>query len=262
MAYRYTDPLDAESQQPSGRAQAPPYQASVTPAPEGPRYGAAPAGPTPRRNTPFQAARDFGPARAGAGEAQHGDPYNTQMGAGYGDDMGMEPLSNNYSRSASGGAVYDPYAPDQQAAEPQQQYYVGGGHSHEPNYGAGASFYPAAPAPEHHHTPYDQNDPGADPFQEDLDTPLLAIPHDDSHRSNLRGARPDFASGYPAAPSGVYGMPGSYRDGSDGSGNGRDADAESMVRYGKIPQRQPRRYKTVKRASPLLRCEELTGRQA
>lgn len=35
--------------------------------------------------------------------------------------------------------------------------------------------------------------------------------------------------------------------GAQGAGYGADDDGQSVVRYGRIPQRQPRRYKTVKR---------------
>lgn len=48
-----------------------------------------------------------------------------------------------------------------------------------------------------------------------------------------------------------------------GGGVGHGGEEETMVRYGKIPQRQPRRYKTVKRRSSQdclhYSTSELTG---
>ena len=70
-------------------------------------------------------------------------------------------------------------------------------------------------------------DPPVDPFRGDDEEPGIPLLHRNDGMS-AGGFNPNVV-------------------GFEGAGIG-DEEGESLVRYGKIPQRQPRRYKTVKRA--------------
>ncbi|ORY77216.1 glycosyltransferase family 2 protein [Leucosporidium creatinivorum] len=105
------------------------------------------------------------------------------------------------------------------------------------------SFVSAAPS---HSNPFDQGHPLAHPGQDDDDdgaAPLLSPNGGGGH-----GGHPRWSSSGGGGGAGGFG--GGFDPhvvGPQGAGYGGDDDGQSVVRYGRIPQRQPRRYKTVKR---------------
>lgn len=153
-----------------------------------------------------------------------------------------------------------PYAPQQ--AFDQQQGARGAYYDDAQNQ---AQHYPPHGASQHVQDPFEDNTPllrtnylppslpsqqqyfydQQNPYPYDPNTPY--DPNQTPYDPNQNSYNPPQASGggYDQGLGGGYGMggvPGGYVG---------DDDAQSMVRYGRIPQRQPRRYKTVKRSSPL-----------
>lgn len=202
-----------------------------------PSYGAPtpPPGPHPRRTVASP------PPAQQPSYGQMPGPYGPPPGVGVGDYVHQD---------------------ERQTGDAGQPYYGGNMHN-MPDAGRRLpSSHSLSPHPQAQQQPYydvhgapnfpqatplgDLHEPGQDPFQEDLDTPLLHQTYahtgqaplgnrweqeqdrrqDERHYQDNAGER-----GYDAGGTG-------YTDGRD--------DA-SMVRYGRIPQRQPRRYKTVKR---------------
>jgi chitin synthase len=98
---------------------------------------------------------------------------------------------------------------------------------------------------------------GHDPFREQGDEedepelPLLssggAMGYD-TYAGGAGGMEDRYGGGYGGYAAQGH-VPGAYEGGSEGYEMGRvgEREEESQIRYGKIPQRQPRRYKTVKR---------------
>lgn len=74
------------------------------------------------------------------------------------------------------------------------------------------------------------------------DMPLLRAP---SETTRSRPAFVDQGSYDDGMGMGAGGMPGGMGDGS--SMYGQEDDMETNIRYGRIPQRVPRRYKTIKK---------------
>lgn len=182
---------------------------------QAPAHGAPPEGRQPRRN-----------------------PINQDPAGAPGPGPPNEPTYSHLAHaSANYGGTYQPADQYQHQQEP----YEGAQH-HDDAWGPGGgggygsqdyvteSSAPADGMPLH--TPTELYDPPIDPFQdEEPGIPLLSPrrsggPHDGGMTAG--GFNPN-----------IVGM--------QGAGIGEE-EGESLVRYGKIPQRQPRRYKTVKRA--------------
>lgn len=72
--------------------------------------------------------------------------------------------------------------------------------------------------------------------------PLMGAQHHQQQQGGYYagGGGPGYGAPYPPPSPGMYGQ--------RGGGGGGGYDNDSIIRYGRIPQRQPRRYKTVKRA--------------
>lgn len=223
-------------------------------------YPAAPAyqqGPPPfpqprRGRTPAQDQSQAPPVA----------PYDNYGNQAFGqqDQWGVPPATQH-----SGAPVHDPFngshdpynqqqqqhqAHNQQWAQPVHQSYdpaSGGTGIHQlPPLHPDDSFVSQAPSDpfgnQHQHLQQTQDDD-----DDNGQAPLLA------QQGAHNGHHPRWSSGGNGAPAPMgYGNGGAYTGGFNPNivgpqGAGIDDDQQSVVRYGRIPQRQPRRYKTVKR---------------
>ncbi|KAK4698648.1 hypothetical protein P7C70_g7625, partial [Phenoliferia sp. Uapishka_3] len=141
----------------------------------------------------------------------------------------------------------------------QPENYGGGAQYADPGYGQQHQSPPAFYSNDQHH----QHDPYADPYQGGM--PLHPLGTQDSlgqydppGADPFRGGEDEEEPGRPLlSPQGGGMSVGGFDPnvvGFQGAGIGEEEE-ENLVRYGKIPQRQPRRYKTVKRRSLLLGME-------
>jgi len=224
-------------------------------------YQGLPSGPQPRRS-PAPGANPYHQQQQHT--QQPSEPYQPQT-VGYGG--GANPFDDSVSgynqpahnNSADGSLHpshsnhgYQSPAPTNQQPQPwappgpqpsYQLYDQPGGSSYDLSSGPALdSAYPSNPF-NHPHQP-DYDDDGAIP----LLSPQAAASARPGFHQGYR--EPSFGGGSVAggpSPSMLGAYPGAGAGGSQfGAGPG-DYDQESIVRYGRIPQRQPRRYKTVKR---------------
>ncbi|TNY17016.1 class II chitin synthase [Rhodotorula diobovata] len=217
---RTPDPLAHQHQQhpqdpfqhPQDYAQAhPPYPSSNQPDPY-PPYPAQP--PPPASSDPF-ATPSYHPHEPQWAQPVHQGQYQPQQ------DLGDAYPPYQPADPSSASAAHDPSAaqyPDEPDSAPLLH---GHGHSHQ--------YHQQHPAG---HSRWSTT--GHDPGQAD---PTLILP----------GGFDASAGPHPGGPADAgYGL-GAYPPYGAGAPGVDDDDVHSVVRYGRIPQRQPRRYKTVKR---------------
>lgn len=134
---------------------------------------------------------------------------------------------------------------------------------------APSPFPPTGPIPRRHaQTPhYESQYDYAQPQQQQYDHTMSRDPFAEEHHPlnerdhGERDEEFDTPLLQSQQPFGFEGVPGGYSNSTSFSNrnammNGED-DNQSIVRYGRIPQRQPRRYKTIKRTVTFLNCSHL-----
>lgn len=189
------------------------------------------------------------PQDANQGTAQYSDPnyYSHPPPPPSHDPFNPPPISHSQS---------DPYGQDQQWAQPvphhqqdlgQPQHYVSPlGPLHSNSFDS--TTYPHS-SQTHTQDPFASHAqlPGQDPTDDEPDSAPLLLNQAHNRWSTTTGNQPGQAD-----PS--LGLPGGFdptllpQGGNGGYPGGFTMDPEDqIVQYGRIPQRQPRRYKTVKR---------------
>lgn len=229
MSYPYQ--TDAE-QQANGYYPPPNPVASPPYAPPQPQHSATPPpGPIPRRSAqpqsrPTTQQDPFYPPLRNQTTSPFADPvsqYPTQQFDAAQNLVGAGGRGNYYDDANQPyGNGADPYYPTQNAQPPLDPF--------EDNIPLLRTNY-APPSLPSQPTFYDQN---TQPYDQNAQ----------GYDQNAQGYGQGYDGGMQGGGGyGMGGVPGGYA---------QDDDAQSMVRYGRIPQRQPRRYKTVKRAFSLL----------
>ncbi|BGP17974.1 hypothetical protein JCM10213_003981 [Rhodosporidiobolus nylandii] len=216
-------------------------------------YGSLPAGPQPRRSP----APPADPLNDPYAHNHPADPFANPQYPAYdphAPDPYAQPPPDPYGVQGGGGAG-DPFATPQYQQQPEPwATQVPGSQSYAGDLGGAGGGYAGGGglAPPHHHPLNGAGDPTDD---EPDHTPLLHPSHGQGghghNRWSTTGGAPGQADASLGVPGGfdptLPGAPQGFAGAGYGDGGAGYAGDDDLVRYGRIPQRQPRRYKTVKR---------------
>ncbi|GAA5898199.1 hypothetical protein JCM6882_000102, partial [Rhodosporidiobolus microsporus] len=224
-------------------------------------------------NNPYGAPPGPQPRRSHTPQSTNMDPLSQQQQQQH-PGQSQSPFNDPYP-------PYDPHAPDPYAHQPphqqgqQQADYATGGAAQYAHAGNTAADPFATPGVQYggqqQQEPWAMPVPGQQQYHSQGDLGAYGAPPPPSHQAQYGDddhpqdsapllAPQGHASGHghnrwstsgplPGQADPSLGLPGGFDPTLPGApaGYGGDDDQQSVVRYGRIPQRQPRRYKTVKR---------------
>jgi chitin synthase len=160
-------------------------------------------------------------------DSQYGDPFNPQPPQQYHPSPPPPPPPNLYQNQGGFAPLVVPTPPPLHPGSPPIITHTP---PPPPPLGGHVQFgVPQQPTGYHRTTLYDGND---DDNPDDMDTGDIPLLRRDPSSSATLLPRP---------------MPGGFDDGSRPGSVAPDDRSEVNIRYGRIPQRVPRRYKTVKK---------------
>ncbi|GAA5981861.1 hypothetical protein JCM11641_001922 [Rhodosporidiobolus odoratus] len=212
----------------------------------GQSYSNLPVGPQPRRSAqtpdPLQPHNQYN-------NNQHSAPFTTPGQYQAYDPHPQDPYAHQQPDYPQYGAS-DPFAtPAAYGHQPEPWAGAGGGGYGQGDLGGGVSdpYGQQHLAPPSSYPPLHPTHSNAGATDEEPDSaPLLAAGGGGHGHSRWSTSGPA-----PGQADATLGLPGGFDPtlpgAPQGYGNGQDIHDDDVVRYGRIPQRQPRRYKTVKR---------------